>query len=68
MGDLRQHAGGHVGNSEDERDAVLAAFAARAMVAREPGWYDLVAIEDDQVFFPAGHASYWFPLEDMGET
>ena len=52
---------GHIGASEDERDAVLGAFAAWAMVMQPSGWSDLVAIEEDPLFFTSGKTNYWFP-------
>lgn len=52
---------GVIGESEDERDAVLGAFAAWGMMTREPGWSNLVAIEDDPMFFTPGKTDYWFP-------
>jgi hypothetical protein len=52
---------GPIGESEDERDAVLGAFVAWGMVTRQSGWSDLVAIEDDPIFLACGKAEYWFP-------
>ena len=52
---------GAIGDSEDERDAVLGAFAAWGMMTRQRGWTDLVAIEDDPIFFTPGKTEYWFP-------
>lgn len=52
---------GLIGESEDERDAVLGAFAAWGMMTREPGWSNFVANEDDPMFFRPGKRNYWFP-------
>jgi hypothetical protein len=54
-------------SSEHERDAVLAAWAARAMVVREPGWTDLVEQESAPLFV-AGHVGYWLPLAAITST
>ena len=53
---------GSIGSSEDERDAVLGALAAWHMVKRSPGWSDLVALENDPLFFTSDSVSYWFPI------
>lgn len=50
-GHLGKFVCGHIGASEDERDATLGAFAAWAMVTQAPGWSDLVALEEDPLFF-----------------
>ena len=58
---LCQFVNGSIGASENERDAVLGAFAAWAMVKRLPGWSDLVGLENDPLFFTSDRVSYWFP-------
>ena len=52
---------GSIGESEDERDAVLGAFAAWGMVTQQRGWSNLVEMEDDPIFLSCGRAAYWFP-------
>jgi hypothetical protein len=47
--------------SEDERDAVLGAFAAQAMIRNEPGWEDLLKFEGDHVLAGESPISYWMP-------
>lgn len=50
--------------AEHERDAALAAFAAWCAVVRQPGWKNLVRLENES-FFPGGNAvDYWFPSGD----
>jgi hypothetical protein len=46
---------------EHERDAVLAAVAAFAMIDRSPSWRDLAAEEKEAILL-AGEVAYWFPL------
>lgn len=53
---------GSIGASEDERDAALGAYVAWAMVTPQPGWIDLVGIEDEPLFFTDGKTEYWFPV------
>lgn len=49
--------------SEHERDAALAAFAAWAAIKRFPGWRDLLP-DETAPFFPSGQVvSYWFPCK-----
>ncbi len=49
--------------TEHEKDAVVAAWSALALVRQTAGWRDLV-VQDDSPFFPAGgRAAYWFPSE-----
>ena len=48
-------------NGEHERDAVIAALAARGMVDQLPGWVDLVNDEVNPIFI-AGPVGYWVPL------
>jgi hypothetical protein len=47
--------------TEDERDAVLGAFAAQAMIRNEPGWEDLLKFERDPVLAGESPISYWMP-------
>jgi hypothetical protein len=48
-------------NTEHERDAALAAFAAWAAVTLQQSWRNLV-LEEVDPFFPSGReVSYWFP-------
>lgn len=47
--------------SEHERDAVLGAIGALAMLRRDPEWRDLVS-EDHDPFMPAGAVEYWMPI------
>jgi hypothetical protein len=47
--------------SDQERDAVLAAAAAVAMIDRAAGWIDLVNCERDPIFI-IGRVGYWLPL------
>jgi hypothetical protein len=47
--------------SEDERDAVLGALTARAMICNEPGWEDLLKFERDLVLAEKPPISYWMP-------
>lgn len=50
-------------NSEHERDAALAAYAALALVLCFAGWQNLM-LKESAPFFPGGHeVSYWFPCE-----
>ena len=46
---------------EHARDAALAAFAARAAVARHQGWCNLVLTEIGPIFPGGKEVSYWFP-------
>jgi len=62
MAHLDRWVSGEIGVSEDERDAVLGALAAWAMVTRAPGWSDLVALEEDPLFFTSTRVAYWFPI------
>ena len=47
--------------SEDERDAVLGAFTAQAMVRNRSGWEDLLEFERDPVLAEKPPISYWMP-------
>jgi hypothetical protein len=59
---LRGIVQGDIGESEDERDAVLGSFAAWGMMTRQPGWSNLVLNEEDPMFFTPGKTDYWFPI------
>jgi hypothetical protein len=47
--------------SEHERDAVLGAFTAQAMIRNESGWEDLLKFERDSVLAGKPPISYWMP-------
>jgi hypothetical protein len=47
--------------SEDERDAVLGAFTAQAMVRSKSGWEDLLKFERAPVLAEKPPISYWMP-------
>jgi hypothetical protein len=52
------------GLSEHERDAVLGAVAAWAMVMAAPGWRD-IAREEEHAFVPVPPVEYWMPIRDL---
>jgi hypothetical protein len=47
--------------SEDERDAILGAFTAQAMILKKAGWEDLFKYERDPVLAGKPPISYWMP-------
>jgi hypothetical protein len=47
--------------SEHERDAILGAFTAQAMIRNESGWEDLLKFERDSVLAGKPPISYWMP-------
>jgi hypothetical protein len=48
-------------SSEDERDAILGAFTAQAMVKKKSGWEDLLKYERDPVLAGKPPIAYWMP-------
>ena len=53
------------GRSEDERDAVLAAFAAWSMHRRSPGWRNLYWDEPKPILPLETPVSYWVPIPQV---
>lgn len=51
------------GLSDHERDAVLGAVAAFAMIRQVSGWLNLAEVEQDP-FTPAGAVEYWMPIPE----
>lgn len=49
--------------SEHERDAVLGALTAAAMLEQSPGWRD-VMLDEPSAFFPVPDIAYWMPLTE----
>jgi len=49
--------------SDHERDAVLGAVAAWAMITKHPGWRDLFQ-EETNPFAPVPPVEYWMPVVD----
>jgi len=47
--------------SEHERDAILGAFTAQAMIRKKSGWEDLLNFERDPVLAGTSPISYWIP-------
>ena len=49
--------------SEDERDAILGAFTAQAMMRKKMGWEDLLQFERENDLVLAGKPpiAYWMP-------
>lgn len=50
--------------SEHERDAVLGALAAAAMLLKPPPWRDIL-IAEPAMFAPVPNISYWMPLTEQ---
>jgi len=48
-------------DSEDERDAILGAFTAQAMVQKKSGWEDLLSYERDIILADKPPIAYWMP-------
>lgn len=48
--------------SEHERDAILGALTAKALIGRQSGWTDLLDVEQEPVRAVDGPLSYWMPL------
>ena len=47
--------------TEDERDAIVAAFTAHAMMAKLSGWRNLV-LEEGKIFHVLRPVEYWMPI------
>jgi hypothetical protein len=47
--------------SEHERDAILGAITAQAMIQKKSGWEDLLKFERDPVLAGKPPISYWMP-------
>lgn len=50
--------------SEHERDAVLGALTAAAMLQQSPGWRDIL-LDEEAAFCPVPDISYWMPLTEQ---
>jgi hypothetical protein len=57
---------GKIFGSEDERDAILAAFAAYMMIRRKSDWVDLLKHErKERILAGKPPIGYWMPKKDF---
>ena len=57
---------GTIFGSEDERDAILAAFAAQMMIRRKSDWVDLLKCErKERILVGEPPIGYWMPKNDF---
>ena len=57
---------GTIFGSEDERDAILAAFAAQMMIRRKSDWVDLLKCErKERILAGEPPIEYWMPKKDF---